>query len=698
MEDSVAEGCLSLADLDRYLESDERDPDVESHLGRCAACRERLETVRENNELFERVASATGGRFDAEPGAPSAPGEVPGYEILEEIHRGGQGIVYKAVQQSTSRTVALKMLLLGSLSTTRQRWRFEREIEMVAALRHPAVVTIYDSGVTPDGRPYYSMEFVEGVPLNRALPAFADARNAPARRRLLERRLGVFLLVCDAVAFAHRNGVIHRDLKPSNVLVDAEGCPHVLDFGVAKLLHAEGGANGGGERTMPGEFMGTLAYAAPEQLAGDPVKIDTRADVYALGIMLFELLTERKPFDTERSLADAIRAVTDVRPPTPSDVGPVADSELDAIVLMALEKREEDRYQSVDALSGDVRRYLASEPLLARRDSTWYVLRKTARRHAVPLSIGAAAIIALASIAVWMTFLYRKAQLEANRSNTMRVFLEDTLGSVPDTAQRSETTLRSVLDEAVQWVDIALADQPEIAASMRLTIGNSYRSLGLYDEAEREITQALEIRRSLLGSNHPDTATCINSIGLLDEDRGRFADAERSLREGYAIRARHFGPRHLSTAMSLMNISRLERKEGRLDDAERDLRLCLDIRREHFGEDHPDVAMCLFELASLRARRGDLEAAERLNRAALTTREATLPASHPDVARSHLALGKVLAARGEDDEAERHMRRAIDLFTGAFGPEYPATREAKRVLSAFLGERPARALPPTPSS
>ena len=680
MESPATGGCLSLAEIEDHVAGGRRDPDVERHLDSCPRCRESLGTVVENNALFERVASATRAGAGLPGIDPPALGDVPGYEILGEVHRGGQGVVYRATQRSTNRPVALKMLLHGSLSTTRQRWRFEREIEMVAALRHPAIVTVYESGVTSAGHPYYSMELVEGAPLDLALPRLESTTPGEPRRALVRRRLRLFLRVCEAVSFAHRRAVIHRDLKPSNVLVDDEDRPHVLDFGVAKALDEELGP----ERTVPGEFMGTLAYAAPEQITGDPTRIDVRSDVYALGVILFQLLTDRRPFEPGASIAETVRQATESLPPAPSSIGAGADAELDAVVLKALEKAPEERYQSAGDLADDVRRYLAGQPLQAKRDRTWYVIRKLARRHVVPLSAGAGVVAALIAIAISMTFLYRRAQVEASKSNVMRVFLEDTLGSVPESPDKAETTLRTVLDEASQWVDIALSDQPEIAAAMRLTIGNSYRNLGLFQRAEHQMIRALEARRALLGPRHPDTATCLNTLGLLCTDQGDFDRAEALLHEALDIRSDHFGPRHLVTAMSHMNIARLERARGRPGHAERALRTCLSIRTERLGAEHPDAAMCRFQLAGILADTGRLDEAERTHRLALAARQASLPQGHPDLARSHQALAGLLTRRGLTSEAERHMRRAADLLHETFGPDHPASRQAAQQLRALL--------------
>ncbi|MFH0981789.1 MAG: serine/threonine-protein kinase, partial [Planctomycetota bacterium] len=275
---------------------------------------------------------------------------IEGYEILSEVHRGGQGVVYKAVQKATKRTVALKVLLEGPYASPRQRHRFEREIDLVASLQHPNIVTIYDSGVTRDGRHYFAMEYIRGLPLN----AYLSDKNPS-----IDATLRLFRAICAAVNYAHQRGVIHRDLKPANIRVDSLGQPHILDFGLAKIGGAD--LSLGAPMTVTGEFMGTLAYASPEQAKGDPTLIDIRTDVYSLGVILYEMLTSKYPYPVVGQMVEVLRNIAEAEPSKPSTIRRQINDEVETIVLKCLQKERERRYQSAGELARDVEHFLTGE-------------------------------------------------------------------------------------------------------------------------------------------------------------------------------------------------------------------------------------------------------------------------------------------------------------------------------------------------
>ncbi|HEY3242326.1 MAG TPA: serine/threonine-protein kinase [Phycisphaerae bacterium] len=344
---------------------------------------------------------------------------IPGYEILRELHRGGQGIVYQAVQKSTKRKVAVKLLLEGPFASASTKRRFEREVDLVAQLKHPNIITIFDSGMTADGRLFFAMDYVRGVPL----------RDYVRDNKLtLEQTLKLFGQVCEAVQYAHQKGVIHRDLKPSNILVDSDGAPKVLDFGLAKQMAAPVDT----VMSMTGHVLGTLPYMSPEQARGNPDHIDTRTDVYALGVILYELLTGHYPYPVVGVVDEVLRHIKDT-PPTPpsrawhSDSGvggrsarklrpgqcPI-DEEVQTIVLKALSKERERRYQSAGDLARDVARYLNDEPIEARRASALYLIRALMRRHRSRV-FGALAIV----LATGGSLLY--AQWRVSQARTTRL-------------------------------------------------------------------------------------------------------------------------------------------------------------------------------------------------------------------------------------------------------------------------------------
>ncbi|MEK6643242.1 MAG: serine/threonine-protein kinase [Planctomycetota bacterium] len=291
---------------------------------------------------------------------------IPGYDVHKQIGRGGMGIVYKALQVSTKRVVALKLLLEGPFASDMARKRFEREIALSAALKHPNIIPIYDSG-TVDGRMYYAMEHIFGMSLGDHLRA---------NKSDLRQRLQSFVKICGAVGHAHQRGVIHRDLKPTNILVDGTGEPHVLDFGLAKA-----GMFGDMTTSITAQIIGTPAYMSPEQASGDPSGIDIRTDVYALGVMLYEMLTGEMPYDTNVSMGKILHNIAQAEPKPPSKINPKIDGDLSAILLKALEKSKDARYQSVDSFASDVQHYLAGEPISAKPPSAMYLLKKVLFKH-----------------------------------------------------------------------------------------------------------------------------------------------------------------------------------------------------------------------------------------------------------------------------------------------------------------------------
>ena len=453
--------CLSLEALERIARRDGDPPLPEwlAHVESCAACRDRLDQVRTDLRLFDACVELGPGFVQRRKPAPgdspvedlpsigpvgdaaevSAPlPSIEGYDVLEELHRGAQGIVYKAVQRSTKRTVALKVLLHGPYASRRQKRRFEREIDLVAALEHPNIVHLYDSGQA-DRRHYFAMQYIDGQGLRDYLQKTGSgvfSRDGPegaSQKRLpTPFTLRLCAKICRAVAYAHGRGIIHRDLKPSNVLVDATGEPHVLDFGLAKPIDATGPDS---LATQTGEFFGTLAYASPEQTSGKPDAIDTRTDVYALGVMLYEALTGETPYPTTGSMSQMLRHINETEPPRLSrkrgresflrstlravpekDSRPLFADDIDTIVRKALEKDPERRYASAAALADDIERYLAGRPIEARSHSGLYVLKKTIARYKALSAVTVGSAVCLVALTVIATVNARRATRERDRA------------------------------------------------------------------------------------------------------------------------------------------------------------------------------------------------------------------------------------------------------------------------------------------
>ena len=346
--------------------------------------------------------SPTGrGTFTAPP-----PESFAGYQILKELHRGGQGVVYQALQKSTKRKVAIKVMKEGPFASSGDRARFEREVQVLGQLNHPNIVAIHDSGVTADtgvGRyHYFVMDYISGQPL--------DVYMASGERSIAD-TLKLFGKVCEAVNAAHLRGIIHRDLKPGNIRVDANGEPHILDFGLAKV------ASGAGEvslMTMTGQFVGSLPWASPEQAEGVPTKIDIRTDVYSLGVILYQMLTGKFPYEVIGNMRDVLDRIMKAEPAKPSTLRRQINDEIETIVLKCLSKERERRYQTAGELARDIGHYLEGEPVEAKRDSALYVLRKQMRRYKLPVAVAAAFVLLLAGFGIAMSVTAaRNAELAA---------------------------------------------------------------------------------------------------------------------------------------------------------------------------------------------------------------------------------------------------------------------------------------------
>jgi tetratricopeptide (TPR) repeat protein/predicted Ser/Thr protein kinase len=609
--------------------------------------------MRADNDLLREFAAANVDRLDrgAERSSGDGGSGPPGYEIVAEIHRGGQGVVYRAMQVATKRIVALKVALRATAAAPRLRHRLEREVELVASLRHRNIVTVYDSGVTEDGRLYLAMEFVDGVPLD----AVPRGGGAAGRRLALER----FCRIGDAVAHAHGRGIIHRDLKPANIIVDDAGEPHVLDFGVAKAIGADG-TEDARLTTAAGEFVGTLAYAAPEQLSGDPSAIDVRTDVYALGVILYEMLAGRRPYDLRGSLRAAIDAIVAEVPPPPSRHDATISSDLDAIALTALAKDPERRYRSAAALTDDVRRALAGEAVEARRGDRGYMLRATIRRHRVPLAAAAMLFLVVSAVAFTMWRLYDRALLLNRKYAAVFAGMLDWAAGADQEdpgSPRVARTVRDLLDEGAQIAWEHLAAFPEDALALHERLGVAYMSRRDFTEAERHLRAAYDIARGRRTGPAPEVAEAMHNLGRLSWHTARLDEAESWYRAELAMLCELHHEDDRAIARATRHLASTLRRRGLLAEAEGLYREALAM-----SVDDPDVdtvANCLNGLGACLHDQGRYADAVSCFDRAL----AIIGGAEDDwrSARALHNLGRSLVDAGAFDRAGDALRRAVAI-------------------------------------
>jgi eukaryotic-like serine/threonine-protein kinase len=496
--------------------------------------------------------------------------EIDGYEVLHEIARGGQGIVYLATQRSTRRQVALKLLIERGFATASARRRFEREIELLASIDHHGIVKVFDSGVTRDGLLFLVMSLIEGVPLDRFL-GLRTAGGATAERSSSVERddirdtLTLLATVADAIHAAHRRGVIHRDLKPSNILVDREGHPRIVDFGLARAL----------ERTateptvsVTGQFLGSLPWASPEHAAGSPDAVDVRSDIYSLGVILFQALTGEFPYPVDGSFAATIKAITEQAPTRPSARRRGISRDLDAVILACLAKHPDHRYASAAELAEDLRAAIAGAPIRARRDSTWDGMSRTLRRYRLITTVSTVAAL---SVCVLAGIAWRSSQIaNAERARAERRFNEarqlarsflfdfheailPLAGSRPAREKLVATSLdyltgleAEVGDDSQFRADLATAY--ERVADIQ---GNpSMPNLGQSAEAIESLNRSVALRTANLAATPDDpvalrsTARVINLIGYIEAQLGKTKEGIATLERGDALltRARAIKP------------------------------------------------------------------------------------------------------------------------------------------------------------
>ncbi len=609
----------------------------------------------------------------------------PGYTLLREIHRGGQGVVYLAREESTTKHVAIKVLRDGAFAGPADRSRLERETRILARLDHPNLVGIRARGEI-DGQVYFAMDYVDGDPLDEYV-----RRVRPTNREVVE----LFATICETVHAAHVRGVIHRDLKPSNIRVSRDGRPYVLDFGTAKLVASEEGLQSAAQSvTVTGQFVGSLPWASPEQVRCVSDELDTRSDVYALGVILYHLLTDHFPYDVRGPVASVFNQISEAEPRALRSYVPRLDTDLETIVLRCLRKDPARRYQSAGELGRDLRHYVKGEPIEARRDSTWYVFTKTVTRHWV-VSASAGLLLAVTSAyALSMTVLYQKkvaAEVRAESAARAAGF-GDFLTAMLNEVEKWPAARETKLVDALRFVDTYISSKPGASpsdeATLRLRIGGAFRRFGLYDLAEQQMQAGVDLRKTLLGWDAEATVEARTALGLLWNDAEKLVEAEGALRSALAAHREIASEDHSLVVWKKMYLADVLEKMRKLDEADELYRQAVESFRRNPGERFVNYYNAVNNYLVFLVNQGRLVQAEPLVREAVAVLSEHMGATDDRTLHMQSNVGRVLFELGRPAEAEPIYRLLLDDYRSRHGEKVPGARvmhlfnlgEALRVL------------------
>jgi tetratricopeptide (TPR) repeat protein len=491
--------------------------------------------------------------------------------------------------------------------------------------------------------------------------------------------------ICEAVQHAHQLGVIHRDLKPANILVEENGQPKILDFGVARVTDREAQTT---RQTEVGQIVGTLAYMSPEQVLGDPLAVDTRSDVYGLGVILYELLAGRLPYKISRQLPEAVQTIREEEPTRLSSVSRTYRGDVETIVGKALEKEKAQRYASAAELAADLQRYLRDEPITARPPSATYQLQKFARRHrGLVAGVAAVFVVLIAGIVVSVWEATRALRAEATAQAVNNFLRNDLLSQAsastqarPDTKPDPDLKVRTVLDRAAAHISGKFDKQPLVEASIRQTIGNTYGDLGLYPEAQQQLERALDLQRRVRGEEHPDTLVTMNNLAQLYQDQGQYARAESLLTKALEAQRRVRGEEHRDTLQSMYYLAQLYQQHGKYARVEPLLTRALEIQRRVLGEEHRDTMVSLNNLAQLDELQGKYAQAEPLYIKLLDTNRRVRGEEHPDTLVTMNNLAKICFDQGQYARAESLLTKFLEVAPRVLGEEHPYTTNSMNGL------------------
>jgi serine/threonine protein kinase/tetratricopeptide (TPR) repeat protein len=695
----------------------------------CIHCPELLDEVRGRWQQVRMVESelhvmfpTPGGDRHVDPSDPrNPPGEGPGtrigpYKLLQQIGEGGFGVVYMAEQDKpVHRRIALKIIKPG-MDSAQVIARFEAERQALAMMDHQSIAKIYDAGTTTAGRPFFVMELAHGVPITK----YCDENHLTVRERM-----ELAVPVCKAIQHAHQKGIIHRDLKPSNVLVclyDGQPVPKIIDFGVAKAVEQRLT-----ERTMFTQFgaiIGTFEYMSPEQAETNQLGVDTRSDIYSLGVLLYELLTGSTPLARKRlleaSLSEVLRMIKEEEPAKPSTrlsdsreaariaaarrtepvkLNRMLRGELDWVVMKCLEKDRTRRYDTANALARDLERYLHDEPVEACPPGAGYRLRKLARKHRTALSIAVLFLVMLVlavCVTTWQAVRATRAEGRAlaerdraeaeektakvREAETQAVleFVENKVFAAarperPPDGLGPQVTLRRALEKALPFVEQSFHEQPLVEARLRMTLGTSFWYLGEPRIAADQYQAARAIYAARRGPDHPDALRSMMGLAKSYYDLGRHAEALKLHEETLAVRKAKLGIEHPDTLYSMNNLANSYAVLGRHAEALKLRQETLGLRKAKLGPDHPDALASMNNLAISYAALGRLAEALKLREETLTLQKAKLGPDHPDTLRSMNNLANSYADLGRHAEALKLHEETLALRKAKLGPEHPDT-------------------------
>ena len=679
-----------------------------------AELRSRVERLLDEHERGESfILDTPPANLGATIDSPTAerPGTVIGpYKLLQQIGEGGMGAVFMAEQSAPiQRTVALKIIKPG-MDTRQVIARFEAERQALAMMDHPNIAKVLDAGTTPSGRPYFVMELVKGVPIT----TYCDEKRLPLRERL-----NLFVEVCQAVQHAHQKGIIHRDIKPTNVLVaeyDNQAVPKVIDFGVANAT-----AQKLTERTMFTEFgqmIGTVEYMSPEQAKLNQLDIDTRSDIYSLGVLMYELLAGSTPFARKRlneaAFDEMLRIIREEEPPTPSTrissteglpsiaanrcleplkLNRAVRGELDWIVMKALEKDRNRRYETANGLAQDVGHYLVDEPVEAGPPTAAYRFRKLARRNKAALVAASLILLTLIAGVLGTTIGLIRAEdarrTAEEREAETRAILDFVQNKVlaaagpegEDGGLGREVSLRTAIDSALPFVESNFPHQPAIEARLRMTLGTAFLNLGEASVAADQFQKARLLRTECLEPDHPDTLASINNLAAAYADLGRYADALKLNEQILTMRKAKLGYDHPDTLKSMSTLSFRYYQLGRYDEALALSDETLPLMRAKLGPDDPSTLGLMTSLAVSYVAMGRYEEALRLREETLALMRLKLGADSRYTLAGMNNLANSYATSGRYDDALKLREDVLEIRKAKLGLDHPLTLRSMENLA-----------------